>query len=141
MYYILDRDKMSKIWRDIIGWEDRYKVSNDGEVYAKKRVYKRGCVIAEYHEHKLSKTVSGRCKNYHRVTLCRGKFKRKYLVHRLVAEAFLGPQPKETVICHKNDHGFENHVDNLYYGTVEENQLDKYINTKLDLNKMEEAPF
>lgn len=127
-------------WKPVVGYEDRYEVSDLGEVVAIERTYIRGCVIGTYPRRVLSQTVSGRDKSYRRVTLCRGKHKIKKLVHKIVAEAFLGPQPPQTVICHCNDKSDDNRVSNLYYGTWEQNMLDKYVNN-LDLNSMESAPF
>ena len=51
------------------------------------------------------------------------------LVHRLVALAWLGPQPKDKpIVCHKDDIKDNNHVSNLYWGTYKENERDKFAN-------------
>lgn len=48
--------------------------------------------------------------------------------HRLVLEAFVGPCPEGRIGCHKDDDPSNNHVDNLYWGTYADNQLDRVRN-------------
>ena len=45
-------------------------------------------------------------------------------VHRMVAEAFLGPAKDGEIVCHRDGNPGNNHVSNLYYGTQVENTLD-----------------
>jgi len=51
---------------------------------------------------------------------------RKYLAHRLVAQAFLGYDIKNKlfIICHKDDNPNNNNKDNLFIGTPQDNQTD-----------------
>lgn len=118
------------IWKDIPGW-DNYQVSDGGNVRSKS------------HKLILKKTRGGRAKNYHRVMLTSrtetSRKRRNAYVHHLVLEAFCGPRIDELPIaCHKNDKGFDNRLANLYWGTKEDNQNDKYINALPDLP---DAPF
>ncbi len=46
-------------------------------------------------------------------------------VQRLVAWTFIGPQPPDTLVCHKNGNEDDNDPDNLYYGTHSSNALDR----------------
>jgi hypothetical protein len=126
-------------WRPVVGHENSYEVSEDGRVRTKARVVQRGCVTSKLKAKELKTVLGGRCENYLRVMLSAER-KRHAYVHHLVAEAFLGEQPNDTVICHKNDISKDNRAANLYYGTREENDFDKYINA-LPLETMEEAPF
>jgi hypothetical protein len=49
-------------------------------------------------------------------------------VHRLVLTAFVGPQQKTQVVRHLNDDPLDNWLDNLAYGTHEENKQDQIRN-------------
>lgn len=49
-------------------------------------------------------------------------FRRKtYKVHRLIAEAFLGPCPVNFDVSHKDEDALNNAIDNLIYATRKEN--------------------
>lgn len=50
------------------------------------------------------------------------------LVHRLVAESFIGTIPDDRVVCHRNDIRHDNRLENLYIGTRAENTADAYRN-------------
>jgi hypothetical protein len=52
------------------------------------------------------------------------------LVHRVVAETWLGPRPKGLVICHNNDNKLDARVVNLRYDTPEENAKDRARNRR-----------
>jgi hypothetical protein len=55
---------------------------------------------------------------YHIVYLCRdGDSPRGYRVHRLVAEAFIGPRPDGYDVCHNNGVRNDNYFLNLRYDT------------------------
>jgi hypothetical protein len=46
-------------------------------------------------------------------------------VHQLVLEAFVGPRPDGMQVCHVDGVSTNNHLENLRWGTVSENQLDR----------------
>jgi hypothetical protein len=94
---------MDKIWKDIVGYEGLYQISNYGEVKSlknnKERILKPGI------------TTPG----YLKVSLCiKGEQKAKY-IHQLVAIAFLGhiPNGYEIVINHIDNNQLNNRLDNL----------------------------
>jgi hypothetical protein len=66
-------------------------------------------------------------------------------VHRLVAKAFLGDRPEDMQIRHLDGNKLNNHVDNLCYGTAQENAQDKVLHgnsskgLKNPKNKLTEA--
>ena len=103
---------MQEEWRDIPGFPS-YKISNLGRVQGI-----RVPILKQY--------TSTRGGNYPFVDLrgwdAEGNHKRRLaLVHILVAEAFIGPRPKGTVVNHK-DHNRKNAcVSNLEYITQLEN--------------------
>lgn len=90
-------------WRTIEHW-DRYEVSNQGRV----RNIKTGHILKR-----------SNLEGYLRVTLCKVGKRRNYLVHRLVAEAFL-PNPQEHV-DHINRDKHDNRVENLQFVTGVQN--------------------
>lgn len=65
---------MKKEWRPIEGYEGRYLVSNDGEIYS---------ILWD------RLMSAGICRGYKRVTLTSNKVKTHFFVHRLVANAFI----------------------------------------------------
>lgn len=106
---------MKEEWRDIEGWP--YQVSNLGRV---RRVHLMNPIITK--------------KGYRRVLLSRGRNRHKkvsdaermFFVHRLVAEAFLGPCPcDKSQIAHKDGNPQNNTISNLYWATPKENARDR----------------
>lgn len=65
-----------EIWKDIKDFEGLYQVSNFGRV----RSFYKGCRILSPGETR---------RGYLRVCLCKNGKRKSFLVHRLVAEAFL----------------------------------------------------
>ena len=86
-----------------------YEVSNLGRV----RSYRRGA------DRMLKPGLTS--VGYYSVALGRGNTK---LVHRLVAEAFIGPCPVGQEVRHKDGSRTNNRADNLEYGTRSENIAD-----------------
>ena len=94
-----------EIWKDVVGYEGLYKVSNFGRV---KSLPRNGTVK---YEKLLRQKVSK--KGYCTVALSKhGKIKYK-MVHRLVAEAFLDNPKDLPQVNHKNENKLKNYVDNL----------------------------
>jgi DNA-binding transcriptional regulator YiaG len=52
---------------------------------------------------------------------CHGKSR---LLHSLILEAFKGPRPLKTECCHNDGNPVNNRLDNLRWGTHQENQRD-----------------
>lgn len=100
-------------WMPIVGYEDDYMVSKDGDVASTKK----GKVKL------LKPSLSSH--GYMRVNLCfSGKSKLHY-VHELVAAAFIGQRPPGQQVRHLNSIGTDNRAVNLAYGTQSENEADK----------------
>jgi hypothetical protein len=101
----------SEQWRPIPGYEP-YQASDLGRV----RGIKGGRVLSPV------TTQYG----YHQVSLCVGGKKLSRLVHRLVAFAFIGPQPSpEYDVLHWDGDKMNNRLDNLRWGTPKDNNDDQ----------------
>lgn len=93
-------------WRPVDGFEELYAVSNLGRV--KSLNYKR--TGAE----KILKPVK-RKDGYLQVNLCRNEKCKTFLIHRLVAAAFIPNPMGFTEINHLNEDKTNNYVDNLEF--------------------------
>lgn len=94
-----------EIWKDILGYEGLYQVSNFGRVksfkFGKERILKPGT-------NKYGYLIVILCKN--------GKVKHFY-VHRLVAEAFIPNTHNYPCVNHKDECKTNNNVNNLEWCT------------------------
>ena len=99
---------MEEIWKDIEGYEGLYQISNKGRVKSLGNDRKRKDKIL-----KPGKTRKG----YLRVMLSKkGKIK-GWLVHRLVAKAFLDNQDNFPDVNHRNEDKQDNRLENLEFCT------------------------
>ena len=106
---------MIEQWRDVVGYEGYYQVSNTGRV---KRVKTTTSTKAG---HILSPDIAHN--RYLRVTLCKSNKPKKHPVHRLVLAAFIGPPPSPIHQCnHANGNRADNRLENLSWVTPSENQ-------------------
>ena len=112
---------MKETWKDIEGYEGLYQVSNLGRVKSLFR-YKK--------QLKLEITKNG----YVRIMLCKNKKRKRHLVHRLVAEAFI-PNPNNLpCVNHKDENKQNNCVDNLEFCTSKYNCNYGNRNTRISKN-------
>lgn len=111
---------MKEIWKDIEGYENRYQVSNYGNVKSLKTNKNLYC----------SKTKKG----YLRVDLRKDKKRAMSYVHRLVAEAFIPNSENKPCINHKDCDVTNNKVDNLEWCTYKENNEYKDIKLRKDIS-------
>ena len=94
---------MKEEWKDVIGYEGLYQVSNYGNVkslkYGKERVLKQGKNNRGYFQVSLHKESKGKC----------------YLVHRLVSQTFI-PNPQNLpFVNHIDENKQNNMVSNLEF--------------------------
>lgn len=103
---------MNEIWKDINGYEGLYQVSNMGNIKSFKK-WKRARMPDEYI---LKPHISNN--GYCQVTLYKDKTRHKFLVHRLVAVAFVDNPNGYPHINHKDENKLNNSSDNLEWCTV-----------------------
>lgn len=109
------------MWVDVRNYEGRYQVSNRGRVksLARMRRGKSGCEvpIPEKIMALSIKKDTGRTKPYAEVRFRNGGLRtercKAFLVHRLVADAFIKPLEKGEQVDHKNGIHHDNRVENL----------------------------
>ena len=101
-------------WKDILGYENLYQVSDQGNVRSLEHKVKKGRGgIYSLPERKLkpAKNKFG----YLYITLCKEGIRNRYFVHRLVAQAFIPNPDNLPYINHKDECKTNNRVDNLEY--------------------------
>lgn len=102
---------MEEIWKDIEGYEGRYKVSNLGNV--------KGMLFhGRSHEHSIKPVLHHT--GYLIVQLSKHPPKSS-VVHRLVAKAFIPPVAGKPCVNHIDGNKTNNRVDNLEWVTYAEN--------------------
>jgi hypothetical protein len=111
-------------WREITGYEGSYEVSDSGDVRSLDRVveYRTGRRVP-LKGVTLSPALS-KC-GHLKVSLTQHNQAETRLVHQLVAEAFIGPRPDGLEVRHLNGIGTDNRVENLAYGTHQQNVRDR----------------
>lgn len=106
-------------WRQIKGYEGLYEISNKGRVRSISRSVPVGSSFAFRNARirKLNKKQNG----YYGLLLSKNHKNKNFLVHRLVADAFL-PNPNDfPQINHKNEDKSDNRVENLEWCTEKYN--------------------
>ena len=121
-----------EIWRDVVGYEGLYKVSNLGNV--------KKCLSG-----RILKSSNDKY-GYKQIHLCKNGVQKTYKVHRLVAQAFL-PNPNNLPqVNHKDENKLNNNVSNLefctnyynrHYGTCIERMAKAHKKPILQYNKNE----
>ena len=105
-------------WRDVVGLEGVYQVSDQGRIRSLDRPYHPGRLLHLVSDSK-SKYLFARTSHL-------GKRTRLY-VHREVLTAFVGPS-KGRWGLHRDDNHLNNTLENLYWGTQQDNIRDMWEN-------------
>lgn len=107
---------MEEIWKDVVGYENLYQVSNLGRIKSLEKYDGRG-----WHRKEKFKKIHKNKGGYLVVELVKNKIKNKYLVHRLVAQAFIPNPENYPCVNHKNETRNDNRVENLEWCTQKYN--------------------
>lgn len=105
---------MEEIWKDVVGYEGLYQVSNMGNVKSlnwKKQGYPKNLWLKP---HK---------KGYWQVELAKDGVKKCFVVHRLVALAFIPNPHGYSQVNHKDENKRNNCVDNLEWCNASYNAI------------------
>ena len=105
----------SEIWKDVVGYEGLYKVSNKGNVYS----VERRSAIGRKCGGRILKPINAR--GYLRLMLCENGMRKQHYVHRLVAQTFIPNHNNHLEINHKDENKKNNCVENLEWCTREHN--------------------
>lgn len=109
-------------WRPVVGYEGFFEVSSNGRVRSLPRMVPAGGGRQRRSSGRvLSQSAAS---NYPKVGLRVDGVRRTYNVHRIVAEAFLGPCPPGLEVLHQDGDRLDNRAANLRYGTRSQNNYD-----------------
>lgn len=105
---------MEEVWKSVVGYEGEYSVSNIGRA----RRDKVG-------KNEQARIVSGAYNQdkYIQISLCRNAKRKLRMLHRLVAEAFIGNIPEGYEVNHLDGNKENNALSNLQIVTPYENNL------------------
>lgn len=118
LYLRVDKvNTMPERWKEVVGYEGLYEVSNRGNVRSFCRTPKG----------KILKPGTD-TKGYYFVNLYKDKKANTQRVHRLVLAAFVGEHPDgKPECCHNNGVRTDNRLENLRYGSRQDNVDDTVV--------------
>lgn len=115
------------MWKAIKGYEGLYEINEYGDIKTLDKY--RGNVFVS--ERMIKPDISG---SYKRVTLTKNKKHKRYSVHRLVYENFIGELKKDMQINHIDYNKMNNHFSNLEQVTPLENSYHSKGNNSIKLS-------
>ena len=113
---------MQEVWKDVVGYEGYYQVSNLGRVKSlrvQKYSHKQKRPIVVFREKVLKPFFS--TKGYLNIDLKKDGSRKTQPVHRLVAKAFIANENNYPQINHKDENKQNNCVENLEWCTNQYN--------------------
>lgn len=116
-------------WKDVVGYEGHFMVSENGKVKSLNRIYiRRDGTKYPIKGKDLSPFISN--VGYVRISLRNGGKQVKYSVHRLVAEAFIPKEIGRDFVNHIDGNRLNNHYSNLEWVSMIENNCHRFNKTK-----------
>jgi len=95
---------MKEVWKDITGFKGKYQVSNLGRVKSLVRYKVKKERILSYRPNN---------KGYNRIGLTKNNKSKDFLIHRLVAQAFISNPDNLDTVDHRDNNKDNNFVKNL----------------------------
>jgi len=121
-------DYINEEWKEVIGFEGFYKVSNMGRVKSLEKTWKCGHINGTQHrtiEEKIRKTYIEK-DGYVSVILIANKKREKWLLHRLVAIHFIENKNNLPTVNHKNGDKKDNRASQLEWLSFSDNHKHAY---------------
>lgn len=112
---------MAEVWKDIIGYDGFYQVSNLGRVRSTNRLVNNKPCVGQILKTQIDKG------GYLYVALSAHCFHKVYKVHRLVATAFIPNPENKPQVNHINGVKTDNRVENLEWNTAQENKIHSIV--------------
>lgn len=121
---------MTERWVPVVDFESFYEVSDQGRVRSTDALIEvSASAIAPAHlrrrKGRVLKTTPSSNGNYPTVYLWKRHVGRRFTNHELVLTAFKGRRPEGHEGCHRNGDPTDARLDNLYWGTPQQNAQDK----------------
>lgn len=111
-----------EIWKDINGYEGYYQISNYGNARSLDRQV--GCRWGGLRDYGGKSLLTETTKDgYQRIVFMRDAIKERFLVHRIVAEAFIPNPENKPYVNHIDGDKSNNYFGNLEWCTNSENVL------------------
>lgn len=134
---------MQEIWKDIVGYEGLYQVSNLGRVKVLPKTIHYGWYNNKVvnQEEMIKKNTLRNKSGYYFTTLTKDKVRHFFQIHRLVAEAFLPNPNNYECVNHKDENKTNNNVDNLEWCTRKYNANYGSRNKKISLSMTGEKNY
>jgi len=136
-------DKEGEVWKDVIGYEGYYKISNFGRIMTVRRIEnitKFGKATTMIINQRLGAITINKQGYPCAILTINGNTKR-CLIHRVLAQAFIpNPENKKTV-NHKNGIKCDNNLDNLEWATYTENIKHAYDNGLRKVSELQKTKY
>lgn len=110
----------NEVWKDVVGYEGLYQISNLGRVKSVERFRKGKKGSKTYCKGRILKSRISNA-GYYQVCVCKNNIKKQLTVHRMVALAYIPNEYRLPCVDHINGIRTDNRVVNLRWCSSKEN--------------------